>query len=169
MKCLVVHESGTGFTKQYAEWIAEKISCEAKPLKKVKAVEAAEMDMIIFGGWIMGNMIMGLSKLQKMVPKQLVVFATGSSQTSNGVIERIVETNHLGDLPFFYMEGGFRHEQLGFMKKMMLSMVRKSIAKKTDKTEEDLYMEKALGASFDHSDKKYIEELVTYILNISNL
>lgn len=31
---LVVYKSVTGFTKQYAEWIAEKLNCSAVELKK---------------------------------------------------------------------------------------------------------------------------------------
>ena len=34
---LVVYKSVTGFTKQYAEWIAEKLNCSAVELKKVSA------------------------------------------------------------------------------------------------------------------------------------
>ena len=35
MSTIVVYQSETGFTKKYAEWIAEALDCEAVPFKKV--------------------------------------------------------------------------------------------------------------------------------------
>ena len=34
MKRLVVYQSGTGFTRQYAEWIADALHCDAVDLKQ---------------------------------------------------------------------------------------------------------------------------------------
>ena len=36
MKRIVVYESGTGFTAQYAAWIAEELQCESMKLKNTK-------------------------------------------------------------------------------------------------------------------------------------
>lgn len=61
------------------------------------------------------------------------------------------------------MEGGFQFEKLGFIKRSILKMIKKSIAKKENKTEQDLYMQDVLGTSFDHTNIKNIEQLVDYI------
>ena len=113
MKTIVIYNSKTGFTKQYANWIAEALSCPCEPLKSVSAAELQGFDKIIFGGWIMGNMIMGLDKLRGMaVPA--AVFAVGSTPPYEEVIAQINEQNKMGGTPLFYMEGGFRFEELGF-------------------------------------------------------
>ncbi len=163
MKKIVVYTSSTGFTKRYAQWIANELKCEAKTLKEISNKEVQEADTIVYGGWIMGNMIMGLEKLQKMYSGKLIVFAVGASQVSEQITETIKKENHIEKIPFFYMEGGFQFEKLGFMKRMMLNMVKKSVAKKENKTEQDIYMEKVLGTSFDNSNPKYIQPLIKSI------
>ena len=68
MKTLVIYQSSTGFTQKYANWIAEELSSDAKELKKVSVNDVQNADRIIYGGWIMGGMIMGLDKIRKMNP-----------------------------------------------------------------------------------------------------
>lgn len=165
MSTIVVYQSKTGFTKQYAEWIAKSLSCEAKPIKQMKKEELSDYDLVIFGGWIMGNHISGLEKMRKMKPKQLVVFATGATNPGPEIEQTVREANQLGEQPFFYMQGGFRYERLSAFKKMMLQMVKKMIAKQEEKTEQTLFMERVIGTSFDQSDKKYTEGLIAYALN----
>ena len=109
-----------------------------------------------------GNTISGLDKIRKMSPKQLAVFAVGATPDTLAHRNAVREQNHLGELPFFYMEGGIRYEKLGLIKKMMLKAVQKALSKKPDKTEQELFMEKSLGSSFDHSDRKFLSELTAW-------
>ncbi|MDD6480727.1 MAG: flavodoxin domain-containing protein [Lachnospiraceae bacterium] len=160
MKKLVVYQSSTGFTAKYAGWIAEALSCEAKELKNISAKEAEEYDSIIYGGWIMGGMITGLDKMQKMNPKKMVVFAVGASTDSEETRNNIIAQNHLEQIPFFYLEGGIAFEKMSFFPKMMLKMMGKSVAKKENKTEQEKEMEKIFAGSFDNTDISKIEPLV---------
>lgn len=162
MKLIVVYQSSTGFTKQYAEWIAQALNVEVISNKDSAKINVADYDAVIFGGWIMGNTIMGLDKLKQRNPKKLIVFACGSSEMSEETVNTILELNKLGDVPFFYMPGGFKFDQLNFFVRFMLKKMKKSVAKKENKTEQDRYMEKVLGTNFDISDRKYIEPLVAY-------
>lgn len=163
MKRLVVYQSSTGFTAKYAAWIAGELSCEAKELKHMKAQEIAAYDSIIFGGWIMGGMIMGLDKIQKMDPKQLVVFAVGASSDSEELRNNLKTQNHLEQTPLFYMEGGIAFEKMSFFPKMMLKTMGKSVAKKEVKTEEDEEMLRKFSASSDNSDIANIQPLVAFV------
>ena len=163
MKRLVVYQSSTGFTKKYAEWISQELKCEIKSIKEVSQQEVLEQDMIIYGGWLMGNMIIDLDKIKQLSPKSLVVFAVGASQNTEKLKTQISEQNHLGEIPLFYMQGGINFEKLGFLKKCILKMVRKSISKKENKTEEDIYMEKMLNSSSDKTDVNNIKSLVEYL------
>ncbi|MDD6572071.1 MAG: flavodoxin domain-containing protein, partial [Thermoflexaceae bacterium] len=160
---LVVYQSSTGFTAKYAAWIAGELSCEAKELKHMKAQEIAAYDSIIFGGWIMGGMIMGLDKIQKMDPKQLVVFAVGASSDSEELRNNLKTQNHLEQTPLFYMEGGIAFEKMSFFPKMMLKTMGKSVAKKEVKTEEDEEMLRKFSASDDNSDIANIQPLVAFV------
>jgi len=47
---LVTYKSVTGFTKQYAKWIAEELDCTMMEWKDVSAKTMSEYDTVIFGG-----------------------------------------------------------------------------------------------------------------------
>lgn len=159
MKTIVIYNSKTGFTKQYAKWISEALSCPCKPLKSVSAAELDDFDKIIFGGWVMGNMIMGLDKLRKMATPA-IVFAVGATPAFEEVIAQINEQNKMDGTPLFYLEGGFRYEELGFAQKMLLKTLKKSIAKKENRNCQEDFMAQVLTTSFDHTDCKQILPLV---------
>ena len=160
MSTIVVYQSETGFTKKYAEWIAEALDCEAVPFKKVNETKLKDYDKVIYGGWLMGGAIVGVEKIKAMNLKDVVVFATGASPAMEELVQAIRVQNHLEDVPFFYFESGINYEKMGFMKRSMLKMVRKNIMKKPDKTESDKFMEKALEKSYDNTKKEAIAELV---------
>ena len=142
MKTLVIYQSSTGFTQKYANWIAEELSSEAKELKKVTLNDLQNADRIIFGGWIMGGMIMGLDKIRKMNPKNLVVFAVGASADREENRKNLITQNNLSDIPLYYFEGGLAFERMKFLPRTVLKMMGKSIAKKENKTPQDIEMEK---------------------------
>ncbi|WP_167957459.1 flavodoxin domain-containing protein [Anaerosporobacter faecicola] len=163
MKRIVVYQSKTGFTKQYAEWIAEELNCTAIDIKHVKMTQIQENDQVIFGGWIMGGMISGLNKIRKMNPKNLVVYAVGSTPEDIVDQEKIKGQNALQETPFFYMVGGFQFNKLNFLIRGMLNTMKKSTAKKENKNAEETFMVEHLGTNFDNSDKKYTQELVRFL------
>ena len=161
MKRIVIYQSGTGFTAKYAGWIAEDLGCEAKEYKSVSMNELSGYDMVIYGGWIMGGMVVGFDKIKGLNLNNVVVFGVGMSISSEEVIENIATQNQIPRDKCFYFEGGYNPQKLGFMKKMMVNMVIKSVEKKEEKTEADLHMLKtAKGA--DNTNREAIKELVEY-------
>lgn len=164
MKKIVIYQSGTGFTQQYAQWIAEECGCEAKSLKAVTEKEMREQSLIIYGGWVMGNMISGLNQIRKVNPANLVVFAVGAVPQEIVDQAAIREVNHLNSIPFFYMEGGFRFEKLGFVQRTMLKMVKKRAEKEKEKNEQTRFMAENLGTSFDHTDCGQIRPKVNLVM-----
>ena len=161
MKTIIIYESGTGFTEQYAKWISEALDCECKKLKKVSPSELKEFDRIVFGGWIIGGGIMGLEKMRS-IKKPFAVFAVGATLESKEIVSAIKTQNKLDDIPLFYMTGGFRFEKLNFLYRAMLKTLKKIVAKKTDRTSQEEFMAQYLGTSFDHSEKSQIMPLVEY-------
>ena len=163
MKKIVVFKSKTGFSEKYARWIAEELNCEVKSLKEVKASEIATYDTVIYGGGIMAGMLGGLDKIKKMNPKKLLVFAVGASPVSAEYTEVVKNQNKLEDIPVFYYEGGLNLEKLNFVMKGMLNIAAKGLEKKEDKTEEDEIMIRQFGSSYDHTNRDYINDLVSML------
>lgn len=160
MKTIVLYESATGFTKQYAEWIAEALGCESKPLKQVTPDQCKAYDQVVFGGWVMANTISGLSKLKMICASPAGVFAVGATPSYDGIASGIEKQNQLEGIPFFYLEGGFHFDQLGFLQKLMLKMLKKAISKKANRSQQEKFMSQALGTTFDHTSRAQITPLV---------
>ena len=159
MKTIVLYKSATGFTAKYAGWIAEELGCEARPHKGIKASELAGYDVVIYGGWIMANMVNGYDKIRKMNLNKVIVFGVGMFVPSDEVVAKMVEQNRVPAEDFFYFEGGYRPEKVGFLKRMMMNMIKGKIQKKPVKTEEDLHMLETFKGG-DNTDRAAIEPLI---------
>ena len=132
MKKIVVYQSGTGFTAKYAGWIAEELGCEAKDYKRINKNELASYDMVVYGGWIMANMVFGYDKIKALNFKNVVVFGVGMTVPSEEVAQKMAEQNQIPMDRFFYFEGGYNPKKLGFFKRMMMNMIKKSVEKKEE-------------------------------------
>lgn len=125
MKRIVVYKSSTGFTEQYAGWIAEVLECSSIALKDASAETLKQYDQVIFGGSIMGSGIVGFTDILNMNANNLVVFAVGFSERTEETINQIREKNPLNEIPFYYFRGGLRYEKMNFMFRFMLKRITK--------------------------------------------
>ena len=60
MKSIIIYSSQTGFTKRYAEWLAQELEADVITIaeeKKQGNEYFDEADEIIYGGWAMGGKI----------------------------------------------------------------------------------------------------------------
>ena len=162
MKKIVVYQSGTGFTAKYAGWIAEELGCEAKEYKKMKADELKDYDMVIYGGWIMANMVFGYDKVKALKLKNVVVFGVGMSVPSDDLTAKIAAQNEISQERLFYFEGGYNPKKVGFVKKMMMNMIKKSIEQKVDKTKEDIHMLETFKGA-DCTNREAIKPLIELV------
>jgi len=80
-KYIVIYTSKRGSTKQYAEWIAEDLGCEALPLSAAYGLDLHGYDCVIYGGWIRGSGIVDFDKFARMlddeIMKHLLVYGVG--------------------------------------------------------------------------------------------
>ena len=76
--------------------------------------------------------------------------------------DQIKKSNKIST-PFFYFEGGFDFEKLSSFQKKILLIMKKQVAKKENKTRQEIFMVENLGTSFDHSSKDQIIPLVDFV------
>ena len=74
---------------------------------------------------------------------------------------KIAEQNGIPADRFFYFEGGYNPKKVGFAKRMMLNMIKKSVEKKEQKTENELHMLKTFEGA-DNTNRDAIKELVNF-------
>ena len=97
MKTIVIYNSQTGFTKQYAGWISEELSCECVSLKQAGKINFADYEAIVFGSWCMAGSLKKTDWFKKqLLPlaqsgKKLLVFAVGASDADSPEIKTAMD------------------------------------------------------------------------------
>lgn len=171
-KILTVYKSATGFTRKYAEMIGETLSCPVMDYREVTVKALSGYDTIVFGSRAHAGRIDGYKKMREMFEKSgakhLVLFVTGA--TPNAAEEVItafwkqnLSADELSKIPHFYMQAGLCYERMTFGDKMMMKAAAVMIRKKKDKSDSDREFEKAISCSYDISDRKYVEPLISFL------
>lgn len=168
MKTIVIYNSQTGFTKRYAQWIAEASGADCFKLSEAKTKSMATYDAIIFGGWACAGGISKLSwfkgNIDKWTGKKLIAFCVGGSSIDNPEIELALKQNfkesELKKVNVFYCPGGLNYEKMSVPSKLMMKMFIKALKAKKDKTKAAEEIIKMVSSSYDISDKKYIEPIL---------
>lgn len=171
MKTIVVYNSQTGFTKRYAQWIAEAAGAECVDLEIAKKRSLDGYDAILFGGWACAGGISKLkwfkSHMENWRGKKLIVYCVGGSPAESPDIPRALRNNFSDaqweQVKVFYLPGGFNYEQMPSVSKMMMKVFLKTLKAKKDKTEEEKVMVEMISHSYDISDRKYIEPIRQYL------
>lgn len=172
MKTIVIYKSKTGFSKKYAQWIAEELKCDISSYEKVSVAVIGEYDCIIYGGGIYAGRIGGLKKIKDLLVNKtnikLIVFATGATPlAADEVIDTTWKGNFTEDelkiIPHFYMQSGLNYERMGFFDRLLMKVFSKMLSKREDKGPVEEGTQLAIASSHDISSKKYIEPLVQYV------
>lgn len=168
MKTIVIYNSQTGFTKRYAQWIAEAAGADCFELSAAKKKDLTAYEAIIFGSWACAGSMNKISwfkgNIDKWADKKLIAFCVGAGPIENPEIEtalkQIFNESEQKKVNIFYCPGGFNYEKMSAPSKLMMKLFIKTLRAKKDKTEEEQAMIKMLSQSYDISDRKYIEPIL---------
>ena len=172
MKTLVVYTSQTGFTKRYAQWLAEKMDADIYNLKEVQKKANSsftEYDAIVYAGWCMAGKVVKTNwffeKARNWKDKRLALIAVGGSPNDNPDVEVAME-NMLTDeqksyIKAFYCQGGFNHEKMNLPSKLAMKAFVATLRK--SKNEKEREVASFIDHSYDISDIKFIEPVVEYL------
>lgn len=172
MKFLIVYKSTTGFTRKYAEMIGKALSCPVMGYREATAKVLSEYDTVVFGSRAHAGMIDGYKKMREMFQKSraehLVLFVTGATpnaaeETISAFWKQNLSADELTQIPHFYMQAGLCYERMSFADKMMMKAAAAMLKKKKEKSDADREFEKAISCSFDISDGKYAEPLISFL------
>ena len=110
----------------------------------------------------MAGMVSGYDKMKALHLKNVVVFAVGMTNAGAEVARNIAKQNQIPEEKLFYFEGGYAPEKVGFVKRMMINMIKKPLEKKENKTAEDLYQLETFEGK-DRTNKEAIKPLIQMI------
>ena len=175
MKIVVIYRSKSGYTKKYAEWIAEALSCDMKENKGLKIEDIADYDVIIYGGGMYAGGINGLnlikSHMEKLTGKHLIVWATGCNpgrkEEMDPVWEKHFTKEQLVHIKTFYLRGGFDYDKLNRGDKILMNMLKVKLKKEKNPTEDAIGMLEAYDNPKDFREHKNIEPLITYVQGLA--
>ena len=174
MKSIVIYKSKYGSTKAYAQWIAEKLGCECKDAKKIKADDLKDYDTIIYGGGLYAEVIAGVSLITKnfdaLKNKKLIVYTTGitpidcTDYYDKMVIEKNFKPEMTDKIKIFNFPGKMVLDELSVVHRTALKTLKKIMSSKENPTEMEKLLVELCDADGDFSDKNLITPLVEYAL-----
>ena len=173
MKVAIVYSSKSGFTKKYAQWIANETLGDLIVLQDLREQCLNQYDKILYGGGLYAGGINGLKKFKSLtehLPKEkLIYFATGVTPAREEVVNELIHGNfseaEQEGLHFFYFRGGFNYALLGFVDKVLMNVMKFMIKKKKEdqRTPDERGMLAAYDQPLDFCNSKEIEPLIAFI------
>ena len=120
---VIVYQSNTGFTKQYAEMLAKAEKLKVYPLEEAQLPQDTE---VFYMGPLMAGHITGVEKALKQFS---VVGACGVGMSPPGrdILNTISKANSVPNAPIFYLQGGWAPKQVSWVKRQAVNMVTKSL------------------------------------------
>ena len=158
MKTLIIYTSQTGFTKKYADWLAQKTGGDLLDLKDAQKKNDAffeDYEAIVYGGWVMAASVVKvkwfLNRAASWKGKKLAIYCVGGSPNDNPDVEVMLK-NMLTDeqreyIRAFYCQGGFNYERMNTPSRLAMKM----------------FVSEMVAKSYDISDEKYLEPVIEYL------
>jgi menaquinone-dependent protoporphyrinogen IX oxidase len=170
MKTIVIYTSTTGFTKKYAEWIAQDLGADLVEARGVHPETFSGYDTVIYGGSLHAVGIRGIKALKRNFPrldgKRIIVFATGATPARVDVPEEVINANFTSEerarIKFFYLRGGFDYSKLGLIDKILMNLLKLKIKGNKERAPDENGMLAAYSQPVDFTKKANIRDLVVY-------
>ena len=172
MKTLVVYTSQTGFTKRYAQWIAERTGADLFDLKDVQNENGSlfnRYDAIVYAGWcVCGKVAKSnwfFEKAANWKGKNLAIVSVGAalngSKEAEMALNKILNDEQKTYIKAFYCQGGINYEKMNLASRLTMKAYAGSLKKSKDERLRD--MGAMVDHSYDASDIKFIEPIVQYL------
>lgn len=171
-KVVVVYRSKTGFTKNYATWLAKRLNCTLLEGDKISVKDITDYDTIIYGSGLYAIGISGIKLITKnfelLKDKRLIVFAVGASPAKREIVPELVKANipteQQNKIELYYLRGGFDYNRLSPFYKLLMNL-KKLQLKKIKNPDADV---KGMLASYerplDFTNEKNLEPIIHSVL-----
>lgn len=175
-RSVIVYCSQTGFTKRYADWLAEEYGCSAIPFKQRKTADIENASVVIFCSWFHAGGLKGAKWLQSMLSeyseKPFIVVGCGAypmpcerwpQSDIDEAFERSLSCSTHPNVECFYCQGGFNFDSLGAPDKMAMRMFFKMLEKKREEDPRNAEVLETMRDGFDGTNRKYLEPAIERI------
>ena len=170
MKTIVAYKSKSGYTKTYAEWLAQELGCDIK--ENAELSDIIGYDTIIYGGGMYAGGFNGIKlitkNLDKLYEKKIALFAVGSNPGREHDMQpfwdKVLTAEQQKNIGHFYLRGGFDFSKLTSGDKILMKMLKVRLQKLKERTEDEQGMLDAYDTPVDFRDKDNIKPLIDFVL-----
>ena len=167
-KAVVIYRSKSGYTKKYAEWIAQESGAELRDARYIKKNELAEYDTIVFGGALYAAGINGIRIIKNnfdvLAGKKIIVFTLGATPVRESIRQQVMKSNfspsQLETLSFFMLRGGFDFDRLTVLDRVFMILLKIKLKSKKNPTADERGMLQSYSTPVDFTNKKQIEPIL---------
>ncbi|RDB61246.1 hypothetical protein C1878_12225 [Gordonibacter sp. 28C] len=176
MSAIVVYASQTGFTRRYAEWIAEELGCDAVPVEQADGVDAGAFEVVVFGGWFHAGGLVGMKWLKRAREAhpgaRFVAFAVGATPTEwtdmvDEAMGREFPSPEFDGVPRFYLRGGFAYERLSMPNKLAMKLFFKMQEKQAATDPRAAEMLEGMRGGFDATDRAAVAPVIERVRELA--
>ncbi len=168
---VVVYRSKSGYTKQYAKWIAKALDADLFDGRDIPAGQMKHYETVIYGA---GLYTVGVSHLRwartqlfKYPHQRKVVFVTGLSPDREEIQETIwrkhFREKERRQWGLFYLRGGFDPDRLTVYDRFLIRLLKLKLEQKDSLTSDERGMLVAYQQPTDFTRRGSIEPLVRYV------
>jgi len=136
---VIVYQSNTGFTKQYAELLARAEKLKAYPMEEADFPHDTE---VFYMGPLMAGHITGVDKAIKQF-SVVGVCGVGMSPPGRDILNTLSKANSVPNAPIFYLQGGWDPKKVSWFKRQAVNMVTKSLKEKLQAKKDRTRVEQA--------------------------
>lgn len=173
-KTAVVYKSTYGFTKKYAQFIAQKLGADLFESNAIKTKQLNNYDLIIYGGGIYASKINGMDLVSKRKDGRLILFTVGLTDPKitdySEMIKKAFPNQTDQPEKIFHFRGGMDSQHLGFIHRNLMKLLKNAAKNKPYSSLNDI--EKIVldtyGKQVDYTDLNHAETLISYIRKIEN-
>lgn len=169
-KTIVIYCSRYGYTKRYAQWIAEALHCPLKDAGQIKPADLADFNTIIYGGGLYAGGVSGISLLTKnarlLQTKNVILFTCGLADPKDpaniasikNALSKVLSPQMQEHMTIFHLRGGIDYPRLSLVHRIMMAMMRRMILKKgpSGQRGENRQFLETYGKKVDFTDKNAI-------------
>ena len=142
MKTAVIYASRYGYTRQYAEWLADDLGADLFDVRAVRAGLIEQYDILVLGGGVYAGKLNGIEwfagNAERLRGKKLIYFAVGlrnpdMPETEEAVrqsLHRQLPENLCGQVRLFCLHGGLDDKKLSFVHRAMMRVMKASLRRK---------------------------------------
>lgn len=168
---IVVYRSKTGFTRKYAEWIAEELECECVPFESVTHEQLARYRSVVIGGCVRYEAVDAAKQIADMIAglPDVVLFIVGATpmtdrKATGYMLKRTYnKSEKFRFVPHFYLQGGLNIKELGAVERMLIRLMVLIIKCMQKATPEMKEVASRMSHSADYSNRSNICALVEYV------